>query len=344
MTFLAVEAANADELGAILSAGIARSVPHDGYHLIGLDPASGTISFHVTRHGYSVHARRVLNDEYWKGSSALPFPALFAGPSSVAVHGTADSERHGALMRSEGLGSEMRIALAVGGRAWGAVVLVREQGGRPFSGTDVVRAEQLAAPLAEALRRFVTCRPLRVLAYDGPPGVVVVGRDDTVKGATADVRNWLYECLPAPPGPVPPERVAELDHEALLCSVANITAAARRSADGTAVTRMFTARGWALLHAQPLCSAEPGAGDTVITIQTATAESLLPAVAAWYGITPREGQVVRHALEGLAAKSIARRLELSQHTVNDHLGAVYRKLGVSGRDELFASLRHHASA
>ncbi|MGW1759388.1 LuxR C-terminal-related transcriptional regulator [Streptomyces mirabilis] len=77
---------------------------------------------------------------------------------------------------------------------------------------------------------------------------------------------------------------------------------------------------------------------------TATARgwALLPAVAAWYGITPREREVVRHALEGLAAKSIARRLELSQHTVNDHLGAVYRKLGVSGREELFACLRHRA--
>ncbi|MFF3583201.1 LuxR C-terminal-related transcriptional regulator [Streptomyces mirabilis] len=52
--------------------------------------------------------------------------------------------------------------------------------------------------------------------------------------------------------------------------------------------------------------------------------------------------MVRHALEGLPAKSIARRLELSQHTVNDHLGAVYRMLGVSGREELFACLRHRA--
>ncbi|MFF4726222.1 LuxR C-terminal-related transcriptional regulator [Streptomyces mirabilis] len=52
--------------------------------------------------------------------------------------------------------------------------------------------------------------------------------------------------------------------------------------------------------------------------------------------------MVRHALEGLAAKNIARRLELSQHTVNDHSRAVYRKLGVSGREELFACLQNRA--
>ncbi|MFD8213882.1 helix-turn-helix transcriptional regulator [Streptomyces sp. NPDC059697] len=119
---------------------------------------------------------------------------------------------------------------------------------------------------------------------------------DTVKAASPGVQDWLYECQPAPGGPTDPRDTTgppRLDHEARLNSVRNITATARRAPDGTAVTRMFTARGWALL----------------------------PAVAAWYGITPREREVVRHALEGLAAKNIARHLELSQHTVNDHLGA-----------------------
>ncbi|MFD9510510.1 LuxR C-terminal-related transcriptional regulator [Streptomyces mirabilis] len=336
-------ATNAAELGAALSAQIGRWVPHDGYHLIGLDPVSGTISLHVTRHGYGMSARRVLNEEYWRTGSTLPFPALFGGPTPVAVLGTAGdvppcSVRLHEVMRAEGLGCEMRIALTVGGLACGAMLLLRARGGSPFSDTEIARAERLAAPLAVALRRFVAGRPLRLLPYEGPPGVVIVGRDDTVKAASPGVQDWLYECLPAPDRPSGSPGPAKLDYEALLSSVCNITATARRAPDGTAVTRMFTARGWALLHAQPLCSAET-AGEMVITIQTATAEALLPAVAAWYGITPREREVVRHALEGLAAKNIARRLELSQHTVNDHLGAVYRKLGVSGREELFACLR-----
>ncbi|MER5901889.1 hypothetical protein ABT150_17645 [Streptomyces mirabilis] len=47
-----------------------------------------------------------------------------------------------------------------------------------------------------------------------------MGREDTVKAASPGVQDWLYECLPAP--------------------------------DGTAVTRMFTAHGWALLPAAAL--------------------------------------------------------------------------------------------
>jgi hypothetical protein len=249
------DATNAAELGEALSGEIGRRVPHDGYHLIGLDPVSGTISFHVARHGYGVGARRVLNEEYWRTGATLPFPALFSGPTPIAVLGAAgdvppcDVRLH-EVMRAEGLGCEMRIALTVGGLACGGMVLLRERGGKPFSDTEITRAARLAAPLAVALRRFVAGRPLRLLPYEGPPGVVVVGRDDTVKAASPGVQDWLYECLPVPGGrPTGPQGPPKLDLDALLSSVCNITATARRAPDGTAVTRMFTARGWALLHA-----------------------------------------------------------------------------------------------
>ncbi|MYY83115.1 LuxR family transcriptional regulator [Streptomyces sp. SID335] len=79
-------------------------------------------------------------------------------------------------------------------------------------------------------------------------------------------------------------------------------------------------------------------GDTVVTLQPAAPTELLPALAQWYGISPRERTVIEQALQGLAAKQIARRLNLSPHTVNDHFKAVYRKTGVTGREELIACL------
>jgi DNA-binding CsgD family transcriptional regulator len=41
---------------------------------------------------------------------------------------------------------------------------------------------------------------------------------------------------------------------------------------------------------------------------------------------------------GLPARHLSRRLSLSELTVNGHLGSIYRKAGVSGRDELLARL------
>lgn len=37
-------------------------------------------------------------------------------------------------------------------------------------------------------------------------------------------------------------------------------------------------------------------------------------------------------------KNIARTLGLSTHTVNSHMQAVYRKVGVAGREDLMAAL------
>lgn len=44
------------------------------------------------------------------------------------------------------------------------------------------------------------------------------------------------------------------------------------------------------------------------------------------------------ALEGLPAKQITRRLGLSPHTVNDRFKAIYRRTGVTCREELIARL------
>ncbi|WP_157523148.1 helix-turn-helix transcriptional regulator [Herbidospora cretacea] len=51
-------------------------------------------------------------------------------------------------------------------------------------------------------------------------------------------------------------------------------------------------------------------------------------------LTPRELQVAKLVASGLTGRAVADRLELSLRTVNNHLGRVYTKLGVSGRQAL----------
>ncbi|MCA2219767.1 helix-turn-helix transcriptional regulator [Nonomuraea aurantiaca] len=51
-------------------------------------------------------------------------------------------------------------------------------------------------------------------------------------------------------------------------------------------------------------------------------------------LTPRELQVAKLTASGLPSRAVADRLGLSLRTVNNHLGRVYAKLGVSGRDAL----------
>jgi DNA-binding CsgD family transcriptional regulator len=51
-------------------------------------------------------------------------------------------------------------------------------------------------------------------------------------------------------------------------------------------------------------------------------------------LSPRQRQVLLRLLAGEGIKEIARRLSLSNHTVNDHMKEIYRRFGVSGRSEL----------
>jgi DNA-binding NarL/FixJ family response regulator len=53
-------------------------------------------------------------------------------------------------------------------------------------------------------------------------------------------------------------------------------------------------------------------------------------------LTPRERQVLQFVAIGLPNKTIARQLELSEHTVKFHIASVFSKLGASSRAEAVA--------
>ena len=54
------------------------------------------------------------------------------------------------------------------------------------------------------------------------------------------------------------------------------------------------------------------------------------------GLTARERQIALRSVHGQSAKEIARELQISPWTVQDHLKAVYAKTGVNSRSDLSA--------
>ena len=61
-----------------------------------------------------------------------------------------------------------------------------------------------------------------------------------------------------------------------------------------------------------------------------------PDAAEWERLTERERAVARLAGEAYTNRQIARRLGISQHTVNYHLRKIFRKLAISSRVSLAA--------
>jgi DNA-binding NarL/FixJ family response regulator len=55
-----------------------------------------------------------------------------------------------------------------------------------------------------------------------------------------------------------------------------------------------------------------------------------------YGLTRREHEILQHLVEGLTMKAIARDLDLSYHTISNHLRNIYAKLHVRSRSSAVA--------
>ena len=71
-----------------------------------------------------------------------------------------------------------------------------------------------------------------------------------------------------------------------------------------------------------------------------TSEAQPPKEIADQGLTARECEVLQHAAAGRSNKSIARRLEISEHTVKLHMHRVIGKLGVRNRTEAAVRYLH----
>jgi DNA-binding CsgD family transcriptional regulator len=75
---------------------------------------------------------------------------------------------------------------------------------------------------------------------------------------------------------------------------------------------------------------------TAVTLEPAGPGEVAPLVAAAFGLTERERAVAELVAAGLKTAEIADRLHVSAWTVQDHLKAIFEKVGVDTRGALVA--------
>ncbi|TVL92521.1 helix-turn-helix transcriptional regulator [Streptomyces sp. SAJ15] len=322
-----------DDMGAWFSREIAPRVPHDALHLIGMNPVTGTVSFGFW-HRYEREFARAEMLNCYLGDDPFRPTELARRPVPVAML-RADAGGDGAdgglrareILKEHGMGCELRLALRDAHGVWGTLCLFREEGCPVFQPEEADRLRQLAPTLTAALRGYVRAGPWLPAGPPPPPGVILIGGDHTVRAVTAEARAWLRE--------LPSEWLSSPEWAAAM--LASEVSAAEPEAPGPqpmiCVPAALAGR-WVALQGQPLS----GAGEVAVVVQAASGDVLLPIFAAWYGLTPRERDVVALLRTGRAPKQIAHRLGLSPYTVNDHLKSIFRKTRTSGRDELIAVL------
>jgi DNA-binding CsgD family transcriptional regulator len=334
----------ADVRGFSLGAAriLARVVPFDGVCVVPVDPATLLPMAAVLENGPPTDAHLRLKEIEFAGDDFIPLRSLalsecHAATLSQATGGVLDrSERHREIMGPNGFGDELRAVLVDGQVTWGALSLLRGAGRRAFSPADTELVEAVARHLAEGLRRAV------LLEHDAPrppdaedaAGVVVLAPDGSTAFADQVAATWMHEL--GGNGSLPPVVGA-------VASRARAVAAGTAHDGRIARARARTASGrWLVVRASVLADA-PGA-QVAVMIEPARPHELAPLVADAYGLTEREREVTRLVARGLQTNAIAARMHLSSWTVQDHVKAIFEKVGVVTRGELVARVFFHQRA
>ena len=342
---------SADDLFDRVERVLADAVPHDGSTWFGVDPATllatapARIDVHDAGTCDAFWTREFFEQDagLWVDLARSEVPA--SGLRASLEDRAARSVRFRQFMQPQGYDDELRAVFRTGDRAWGLIALYREQGKPAFGEAEIRLVSAISAPVASALRRHATT----YAGWDGnataSPGLLVFASDGSLLSANDQAAAWLNELygveldahrwLEVPSSPEA-ARVATPIH--------SLIARARAVADGydrtPARLRVRDQRGrWLLLHASCLRTRGDGTGGEIaVVIEPAKSAEVAPIIIEAYALTPRERDVVSAIARGLSTAEIAAALFLSQHTVKDHVKAVFEKVGVSSRGELVAKL------
>jgi DNA-binding CsgD family transcriptional regulator len=288
-------------------------------------------------------AQRWFMDNEFGGADVNTFAGLVTTPGHVATldqatrRERAASPRYREIMAPLGLGDELRAALMVDDRCWGYLCLHREDGERGFAAADAALLARVGPHIAEALRRAALVHGTTLATADAGPGVVLLDEHLDRIAVTGRAEELMDRIADTAPGTL---RVPAAVHTA---AAALLALERGRSTMPPRARARARGGGWLHVHAARLRvdhaddDGHPG-GPIAVVIEHADAQTTTPLLLAAHGLTPRETEVARLVLRGVPTAAIVGELHISRHTVQDHLTAVFDKVGVRSRRELMGRL------
>lgn len=328
-----------------VSSLIAEVVPFDRCCWHTVDPGTvlftGSVNRNVTCSGsWLAHHEYVVEDvnKWW----FLARSGRHAGATSLATHGDLSRSARHRSQAAYGIGDELRGSFVADGNYWGAAGFLRDSDRQWFTEGDVQFLASLSSVIAAGLRASLVSRAVTtelVQAADGP-GVVVFDEHGRAEFISPAAEHWIAQLVEEPPPDTPAES-----------KVLQAVAARVRGLGGSSDPLQLAARSrvqtrsgsWLLLYGTPLAG-DGNSRRTAVILQPAAASEVAPLVSLAYGLTERECQVVRLCMEGRSTKQMAKALQVSPYTIQDHLKSIFDKTGVRTRNELVGQifLEHYA--
>lgn len=208
---------------------------------------------------------------------------------------------------------------------WGFLDLWRDH---DFTPQEVSRLDSIAAVVTTALRR---CQAVKVTAVADPSAagaaVLLLSPDLEVRRATEASEALLRRLLPTDAARAPVPAGAYNVAAQLLARESGVD-------DHPAEARTFL-DGGQLLGFRAARLGERGA-DIAVTIGPVSPRERMALFVRACGLTAREREVLDCLADGDDTRTVARRLAMSEYTVQDHLKAIASKTGLRSRRALLA--------
>ncbi|MGH3877772.1 MAG: LuxR C-terminal-related transcriptional regulator, partial [Actinophytocola sp.] len=166
----------------------------------------------------------------------------------------------------------------------------------------------------------------------GGPAMLVLDPDLHVRVQTAAAAEALHQLNP-PDEPIP----------AIPAAAYNVAAALVAQEHGVPLgppwSRIHLGQGrWLTLRASRISPTGASEGDIAVSIAASTPVERLEVFALAHALSRREREVLAELVTGADTRALARRLVVSEHTVNDHVKSVLAKTGTTTRQTLLSRI------
>ena len=317
--------------------GLGRLLDVDAAFVATVDPATLLMTGVYADEPLRADALRFLDNEL-AARDVNTFAGLAASHDRVSTLDAAtagerqQSARYTEIMAPLGLGDELRAVLRSGPHCWGVICLHRAESPIGFGARELGLVRRVVPHLGEGLRRAVA----RELAGNPPdpvlgPGMLVLGPGPEILSATPAAQAWLADLeaddWSAATGlPV-----------AVSTAVASLAAVHDAPLAPPARVQVRTASGrWLAISADRLDG--PTGPQIAVMLEPIATGELRSLFLRAHNLTPAQERVAGLVLQGQSTKQISAALHISAYTVQEHLTAVFDKVGVRSRRELAAAL------
>jgi DNA-binding CsgD family transcriptional regulator len=244
------------------------------------------------------------------------------------------SPRFRDILRPLGMGDELRAALRDDGACWGFLCLHRGSDAPSFTDAEIADLDRLSRHLAGALRNAQLAERARPNADSPDSGVVLVNDRLEVTGLTPGAEAWFAELDGGSDGRPPLALSAVVGR---LLGLEDSSAPAVSSGLPPRARVQTRSGRWLTFHASRVAD-QAQHGMIAVMIEAARPPETTPLLFAAHELTERESAVARCVLRGLSNKEIAAALGMKPLTAQQHLKAVFEKLGVHSRGELIGRI------